>query len=79
MCTFNFSFSILLLSGEIAIRIFRACTEKNIRTVAIYSQQDKYEMHRLKADESYLIGQGLQPIAAYLNIPEIVKIAKVNE
>jgi pyruvate carboxylase len=63
--------------GEIAIRIFRACTEKNIRTVAIYSQQDKYEMHRLKADESYLIGQGLAPIAAYLNSPEIVKIAKV--
>ncbi|KAH3854697.1 hypothetical protein DPMN_097245, partial [Dreissena polymorpha] len=62
--------------GEIAIRVFRACTEMNIRTVAIYSEQDKMHMHRQKADESYLIGKGLPPVAAYLNIPEIITIAK---
>jgi len=63
--------------GEIAIRVFRACTELGIRSVAIYSEQDKMHMHRQKADESYLIGRGLEPVAAYLNIPEIIKIAKV--
>ncbi|KAK3093492.1 hypothetical protein FSP39_016408 [Pinctada imbricata] len=65
--------------GEIAIRVFRACTEMNIRTVAIYSEQDKMHMHRQKADESYLIGKGLPPVAAYLNIPEIIQIAKEND
>ena len=64
-------------SGEIAIRVFRACTEMNIRTVAIYSEQDKMHIHRQKADEAYMIGKGLPPVAAYLNIPEIVNIAKV--
>ncbi|ESO94166.1 hypothetical protein LOTGIDRAFT_232430 [Lottia gigantea] len=64
--------------GEIAIRVFRACTEMNIRTVAIYSEQDMMHMHRQKADESYLIGKGLPPVAAYLNIPEIIHIAKEN-
>ncbi|XP_064623588.1 pyruvate carboxylase, mitochondrial-like isoform X2 [Lineus longissimus] len=64
--------------GEIAIRVFRACTEMNIRTVAIYSEQDMMQMHRQKADESYLIGKGLPPVAAYLNIPEIINIAKEN-
>ena len=48
-----------------------------IKTVAVYSNEDKHATHRLKADESYLIGQGLPPVAAYLNIPEIVKVAKV--
>ena len=48
-----------------------------IRTVAIYSEQDQSHMHRLKADESYLVGKGLPPVAAYLNIPEIIRIAKV--
>ncbi|CAH8429670.1 unnamed protein product [Heterobilharzia americana] len=62
--------------GEIAIRIFRACTEMNIRTVAIYSEQDKMQMHRQKADESYLIGKSLPPVAAYLNIPEIIQLAQ---
>lgn len=57
--------------GEIAIRVFRACSEMGIRTVAIYSEQDTMQMHRQKADESYLIGKGLAPIAAYLNIPEV--------
>lgn len=49
----------------------------NIQTVAIYSEQDMMHMHRQKADESYLIGKGLPPVAAYLNIPEIIQVAKV--
>ena len=64
--------------GEIAIRVFRACTEMGIETVAIYSEQDVNQMHRQKADESYLIGKGLPPVAAYLNIPEIISIAQVS-
>ena len=64
--------------GEIAIRVFRAATEAGIRTVAIYSEQDANLMHRQKADEAYLIGKGMPPVAAYLNIPEIIKIAKVK-
>ena len=64
--------------GEIAIRVFRAATEMGIRTVAIYSEQDKQQMHRLKSDESYLVGKGLPPVAAYLNIPEIIQIALEN-
>jgi pyruvate carboxylase len=63
--------------GEIAIRVFRACTELDIRTVGIYSEQDSEQIHRIKADESYLIGKGLAPVQAYLNIKEIVKLAKV--
>ena len=61
--------------GEIAIRVFRACTELGIRSVAIYSEQDKMHMHRQKADEAYLVGKGLEPVAAYLNIPEIIRDA----
>lgn len=64
--------------GEIAIRVFRACTELGIRSVAIYSDQDKMHMHRQKADESYLIGKGLPPVQAYLNIAEIIKISQEN-
>lgn len=62
--------------GEIAIRVFRACTELGIRTVAIYSEQDTQHMHRQKADESYLVGKGLAPVEAYLHVPEIISIAK---
>ncbi|CAL1527525.1 unnamed protein product [Lymnaea stagnalis] len=65
--------------GEIAIRVFRACTEMDIKTVAIYSEQDVNQMHRQKSDESYLIGKGLPPVAAYLNIPEIIHIAQEND
>jgi pyruvate carboxylase len=65
--------------GEIAIRVFRACTENNIRTVAIYSAEDEAQLHRIKADESFKIGRGLAPIAAYLNIPEIIKVALKND
>ncbi|XP_066537024.1 pyruvate carboxylase, mitochondrial [Hoplias malabaricus] len=64
--------------GEIAIRVFRACTELGIRTVAVYSEQDIGQMHRQKADEAYLIGKGLPPVAAYLHIPDIIKVAKEN-
>jgi pyruvate carboxylase len=62
--------------GEIAIRVFRACTELGIRTVAIYSEEDRYSLHRYKADEAYLVGKGLDPIAAYMNIDELVDLAK---
>uniref|UniRef100_A0A671PYW6 Pyruvate carboxylase, mitochondrial n=1 Tax=Sinocyclocheilus anshuiensis TaxID=1608454 RepID=A0A671PYW6_9TELE len=65
--------------GEIAIRVFRACTELGIRTVAVYSEQDTGQMHRQKADEAYLIGKGLPPVAAYLHIPDIIKVAKEND
>jgi len=64
--------------GEIAIRVFRACTELGIRSVAIYSEQDKMHMHRQKADESYLVGKGLAPVQAYLSIPEIIRVAREN-
>ena len=74
----NFSFLNKKI-GEIAIRVFRACTEMNIRTVGIYSEQDESQIHRIKSDESYLIGKGLEPVQAYLNIPEIIKIAKVMQ
>src|SRR5699024_6277505 len=61
--------------GEIAIRIFRACSELGIRTVAIYSNEDKNSLFRTKADESYLIGENRGPIEAYLNIDEIIRLA----
>jgi len=61
--------------GEIAIRVFRACNELGIRTVAIYSNEDKYSLFRTKADESYLIGEGKGPVDAYLNIEEIISLA----
>ena len=62
--------------GEIAIRVFRACTELKIQTVAIYSQEDSGSYHRYKADESYLVGKGKKPIDAYLDIEDIIRIAK---
>ncbi|MCD3326722.1 pyruvate carboxylase [Clostridium botulinum D/C] len=61
--------------GEIAIRIFRACNELGIRTVAIYSEEDKFSLFRTKADEAYLIGKNQGPIEAYLNIDEIISLA----
>ena len=62
--------------GEIAIRIFRAATELNIKTVAIYSNEDKNALHRYKADESYLVGNDLGPAESYLNIERIIDVAK---
>lgn len=64
--------------GEIAVRVFRACNELGIKSVAIYSKEDRSHIHRLKADESYLVGEGLPPVQAYLNIPEIIKICVDN-
>ena len=61
--------------GEIAIRIFRACKELGIRTVAIYSEEDKNALFRTKADEAYEIGKGKSPIDAYLDIDEIINLA----
>lgn len=62
--------------GEIAIRIFRACAELQIRSVGIYSEEDKYGLFRTKADESYLIGEGRGPVDAYLDIDGIISLAK---
>jgi pyruvate carboxylase len=62
--------------GEIAIRIFRACTELGIQTVAIYSEEDRLSLHRYKADEAYLVGKGKKPIDAYLGVEEIVELAR---
>jgi pyruvate carboxylase len=65
--------------GEIAIRIFRACTELGMKTVAIYSEQDSVSLHRFKADEAYLVGEGKGPIEAYLDIDSILEVALRNE
>lgn len=62
--------------GEIAIRIFRAATELDIETVAIYSNEDLGALHRYKADESYLVDENLGPTESYLNIEAIIKVAK---
>ena len=62
--------------SEIAIRVMRAANEMNIRTVAVYANEDRFALHRFKADESYLVGAGKKPLAAYLDIPGIIAIAK---
>src|ERR1700690_4495662 len=62
--------------SEIAIRIFRAATELGLRTVGIYSQEDRLGLHRFKADEAYQVGAGKGPVEAYLDIAGIVAIAK---
>jgi len=62
--------------SEIAIRIMRAANELGIGTVAIYSQEDRFALHRFKADESYLIGAGKGPIEAYLDMDEIIRVAQ---
>ena len=62
--------------GEIAIRIMRAATELGIKTVAIYSHEDRLALHRFKADESYLVGEGLGPVKAYLAGDDVIRIAK---
>ncbi len=61
--------------GEIAIRVMRAAAELGMRTVAIHSREDRFSLHRTKADESYLVGDGKGPIDAYLDIDDIVRIA----
>ena len=69
--------SILIANrSEIAIRVMRAASEMNMRTVAIYSAEDKLALHRFKADESYLVGEGKRPLQAYLDIEDILRIAR---
>ena len=62
--------------SEIAIRVLRAANELGIRTVAIFSHEDRYALHRFKSDEAYLVGKGKPPIRAYLDIESIVRIAR---
>src|SRR6516165_8028449 len=62
--------------SEIAIRIFRAATDLGLRTVAIYAAEDRFSIHRFKADEAYQVGKGKGPIGAYLDIAGIVVLAK---
>ena len=62
--------------GEISIRVMRAAAEMGLRTVAVYAHEDRFALHRFKADESYQVGAGRKPIAAYLDIPDLIRIAK---
>ena len=62
--------------SEIAIRILRAANELGLRTVAIYAQEDRFSVHRFKADEAYVVGEGKGPVGAYLDIEGIVALAK---
>src|SRR5215204_6034134 len=64
--------------SEIATRVFRAATELGLGTVAVYTYEDRFSLHRFKSDESYLIGPpaGGEPVRGYLNIPHIIAVAK---
>src|SRR5215469_11471364 len=62
--------------SEIAIRVFRSAHELGIRTVAIYSHEDRFALHRFKADEAYLVGNPGEPIRAYLDVAGIVQLAR---
>ncbi len=62
--------------GEITIRVMRAASELGIATVAVYSQEDRFSLHRTKADEAYLIGEGKSAIGAYLDIEDILRVAR---
>jgi len=64
--------------SEIAIRIFRAANELDLKTVAVFAEEDKLALHRFKADEAYQIGRGMGPIEAYLSIDEILRVAKLS-
>ena len=65
--------------GEIAIRVFRACNELGIRTIAIFSKEDTLSLHRNKADEAYQVGRGKGPVEAYLDIEDIMRIAHEHD
>src|SRR3972149_3916258 len=65
--------------GEIAIRVFRACYELGLKTVAIYTYEDRYSQHRYKADESYQVGKDDEALKPYLNTNEIINIAKAKQ
>src|SRR5437868_8420302 len=62
--------------SEIAIRVFRSAHELGIKTVAIFSHEDRFALHRFKADEAYRVGKPGEPIRAYLDIPGIINVAK---
>src|SRR5579872_117313 len=62
--------------GEIAIRVMRAASELGVATVAIYSQEDRFSLHRTKSDEAYLSGRHRGPVEAYLDIADILRIAR---
>src|SRR5881409_597700 len=62
--------------GEIAIRIMRAARELQMRTVAIFSEEDRGARHRFTADESYLVGEGRTPVEAYLDLDEVLRVAR---
>jgi len=62
--------------SEISIRVMRAAAELGIRTVAIFAHEDRFSLHRFKADESYLVGKGKKPIEAYLDIEDVLRIAR---
>jgi pyruvate carboxylase len=62
--------------GEIAIRVMRAASELGLRTIAIYSQEDRFSLHRTKADEAYLVGRDKGPVGAYLDIDDVLRIAR---
>ncbi|MEY2900013.1 MAG: hypothetical protein RL247_179, partial [Actinomycetota bacterium] len=64
--------------GEIAIRAFRAAVELGLKTVAVYPFEDRYSLHRMKADEAYQIGEPGHPLRAYLTIDEIIRVAKLS-
>ena len=65
--------------GEIAIRVLRAASELSLRTVAMYTYEDRYSLHRYKADEAYQIGPNDEPLKPYLDIEVIIKMAKEND
>ena len=72
----DFSKILIANRGEIAIRIMRAANEMGKKTVAVFAEEDKLGLHRFKADEAYRIGHGLGPVAAYLSIDEVIRVAK---
>ena len=72
----EFSKILIANRGEIAIRIMRAANEMGKTTVAVFAEEDKLGLHRFKADEAYRIGAGLGPVAAYLSIDEMIRVAK---
>jgi pyruvate carboxylase len=76
MSTRKFGSILVANRSEIAIRVFRACTELGIRTLGVFSKEDRSALHRYKADESYPLSDALDPIAAYLDIPTLIAIAR---
>ncbi len=74
----DFSKILIANRGEIAIRVMRAANELGKKTVAVFAEEDKLSLHRFKADEAYLIGEGLKPVEAYLSIAEIIRVAKAS-